>query len=64
MKRIKTFLLIAGVALLVSASILLISMLVGITDMPANLIAGESTLHSVGRVAIVGCLLAAIGSMD
>jgi hypothetical protein len=64
MKRTKSFLLISGVVLLVGASLMLVSMLTGFTDMPVNLIAGESTVHSVARVAIVGCLLAALGSMD
>jgi hypothetical protein len=64
MKRTKSVLLIVGVVFLVSAALLMISMVIGFTEMPANLIAGESTVHSVARVAIVGCLLAAIGSMD
>ena len=64
MKRTKSVLLIVGVVFLVSAALLFISMLLGFTDLPSNVIAGESTVHSVARVAIVGCLLAAIGSMD
>jgi len=60
MKRTKSVLLILGVVFLVSAALLFISMLAGFTDMPTNVIAGESTVHSVARVAIVGCLLAAI----
>ena len=64
MKRTKSALLIVGVVCLVAAALLFVSMLAGFTDMPTNVIAGESTVHSIARIAIVGCLLAAIGSMD
>lgn len=63
-KRSQRIMLIVGVALLVGAALLLISTLTGIVTMPENLIAGESTVHSIARVAISGCLLAALGSFE
>lgn len=62
--RIKKVLLVSGVALIGGALLLGIGMLSGLMPLQGQLIEGESTVHSVARVAIVGCLLAAIGSMD
>jgi hypothetical protein len=63
-KRSQSVLLIAGVGLLVSSVLMLISMLTGVITTPEYFIAGEATVHSIGRVAISGCLLAALGSFE
>jgi hypothetical protein len=63
-QRTKRTLLILGVALLVGTAIFSIALLTGFFQLPEELIAGESTVHSIARVAIVGCLLAALGSFE
>lgn len=63
-QRTKRTLLIIGIALLVGTAILVLTLVTGLFQLPEKLIAGESTVHSVARVAIVGCLLAALGSME
>jgi len=62
--RIKHMLFVLGIALLIGTVIIAIAVAGGFIQLPENLIAGESTVHSIARFAIVGCLLAAIGSME
>lgn len=59
-----SWLLIAGISLLVPAVIWLVGGMLNVlpTDMAA--IAGHSGLRVIGSVAVVGCLLAAIASAD
>lgn len=50
--------------MLIGTSIIAIAVVGGFIQFPENLIAAESTAHSIARFAIVGCLLAALGSME
>ena len=63
-QRIKHMLFVLGIALLIGTVIIAIAVVGGFIQLPENLIAGESTVHSIARFAIVGCLLAAIGSLE
>jgi uncharacterized BrkB/YihY/UPF0761 family membrane protein len=63
-QRIKRILFILGIVLLIGTSIIAIAVVGGFIQFPENLIAAESTAHSIARFAIVGCLLAALGSME
>jgi len=63
-QRTKRTLFVVGVALLIGTAIVVIALAGGLFELPQNLFAGESTVHSVARVAIIGCLLAALGSME
>ena len=63
-RRFKRYMVGTGVFLLVGSFVALLLVLVGALNLPQELIQGESAIHSVARVAIVGCLLAAIGSLD
>jgi len=63
-KRSKQTLFILGVALLIGTLIVAIALTGGLLSFPDQIITGESTVHSVARIAIVGCLLAALGSLD
>jgi len=63
-KRLQQVLLIIGIGCLISSLLLFVGMVSGLTPLPEQFIDGESTVHSVARIAIVGCLLAAIGSLD
>lgn len=63
-KQVRTVLLFSGVALLGLSGLLLLGMLFGFTQLPDQFFAGESTVHTVARVAIVGCLLAAIATQE
>jgi hypothetical protein len=62
-RQIKSAALWLGIALLGVAALVFIAMLAGVVTAPQQFFAGESTVHSIARVAIVGCLLAAVGSM-
>jgi hypothetical protein len=62
LKRTKRVLLGLGVILLIGAVVLAMLMASGLMQLPEKLIAGESTVHTVARLAVVGCLLAAVGS--
>ena len=62
--RFKNILVIIGVGLLIIAAVLLLTMQTGIIDMPEYLLPGESPIHSIARVAIIGCLLAAVGTRE
>tara|TARA_B110000116_G_scaffold229641_1_gene211608 strand:- start:589 stop:810 length:222 start_codon:yes stop_codon:yes gene_type:complete len=63
-QRTKRILFVLGIVLLIGTSIIAIAVVGGLIQFPENLIAGESTVHSIARFAIVGCLLAALGSME
>ena len=63
-QRVKHMLFILGIALLIGTAIVAIAAVGGFIQLPEILIAGESTVHSIARFAIVGCLLAAIGSLE
>lgn len=60
----KRVMLVLGVVLIVGTLVLLTTMVSGLINLPEKLIAGESTVHSIARMAIVGCLLAAIGTLE
>ena len=62
LKRLQPWMLGVGVVLLGIAAFIFALMLVGVVDLPTEVIKGESSIHSVARIAIVGCLLAAVGS--
>ncbi len=53
-----------GVTLLAASLLLAAGIVMDFVQLPSALINGESTIHSVARLAIVGCLLAAIGSLE
>ena len=61
---LKTGLYYSGLSLLGLASIALLASLSGFISLPETLIGGETTLHSIARVAVIGCVLAAIGSWE
>ena len=63
-QRIKRTLFFLGIALLICTAIITISVIGGFIQLPENLIVGESAVHSIARLAIVGCLLAALGTME
>ncbi len=63
-KRIKYGLLSTGICLLVLSLGAVILLLLGVIDAPNEILAGESTIHSVARFSIIGCLLAAVGSLE
>ena len=60
-KRTKRVLLGLGILLLLSSVVLLMLTVSGLMHLPEKLFAGESTVHTVARLAVVGCLLAAVG---
>ena len=64
MQRLKRVSLGLGITLLILTVLLVFFAVSGLVHLPEKLFAGESTVHSVARVAIVGCLLAAIGTME
>ena len=57
-------LLVLGIFLIVGTLLFLTAMVSGLINLPEKIIAGESTVHSVARVAIIGCLLAAISTLE
>ena len=63
-RRAKRTLFVLGIALLIGTAMIVIAMVGGFIQFPENLFAGESTVHSIARFAIIGCLLAALGSME
>ena len=63
-QHIKRTLFVLGIALLIGTAIISIAVVGGFVQFPENLIVGESTVHSIARFAIIGCLLAALGSME
>jgi hypothetical protein len=62
-QRLQHMLAVTGVVLIITPALLFFASLTGLLQLPDPLIAGESTEHSVARIAIVGCLLAALGTM-
>ena len=63
-KRTKRILFGLGICLLVSSVVLVMLMVSGLMHLPEKLLAGESTVHTVARLAVVGCLLAAVGTHE
>ncbi len=63
-KRIKRILLGLGVFMLIGSVVMVLLMASGLLHLPEKLFYGESTVHTVARLAVVGCLLAAIGIHD
>ena len=63
-RRMRHALLITGVLLIIIPALLFVAAVTGVLQLPEILIAGESPEHSVARIAIVGCLLAAIGTLE
>jgi len=62
--RTKRLFFVLGIALLVVTALIAVAALAGLARLPEQLFAGESTVHTVARVAIIGCLLAAVGSIE
>jgi hypothetical protein len=63
-KRTKRLLLGLGVILLIGSVVSVMLMAAGLMQLPEKLFAGESTVHTVARLAVIGCLLAAVGSHE
>jgi hypothetical protein len=59
--RISKVFLLAGLALIASACVMFVGELAGVIQLPEQILRGETTIHSVVRVAVLGCVLAAIG---
>ncbi len=59
----KSFLYV-GIALLTASVVVFLGEVSGVLQLPANLLAGETSLHSIVRVAVAGCVLAAIGCWE
>ena len=53
-----------GIVLLIAAFALVIAFTTNLIALPEPLITGESTVHSIARLAIIGCLLAAVGAHE
>jgi hypothetical protein len=64
MQRTKRIMLGLGIFLLASSVVLLILIVAGIMQVPEKLFAGESSVHTVARLAVIGCLLAAVGTHE
>lgn len=63
-QRLQRILLVTGVLLIIATVLLFGAAITGLMHLPEKLFAGESAEHSIARVAIIGCLLAAIGTME
>ena len=59
--RISKVFLLTGLALLGSACVIFVGDVAGVIELPEQILRGETTIHSVVRVAVLGCVLAAIG---
>ena len=53
-----------GIALLVLSVLVLLGDVTGLARLPENLLDGETTLHSIVRLAVAGCVLAAVGCWE
>ena len=62
LQRLRSLSFGLGIALLVLSVLICLALLLGLYRLPTEIIAGESSVHSIARIAIVGCLLAFIGS--
>ena len=62
--RLQTFLFYSGMALIALSALALILNLSGLLTFPETILGSENTLHSLARVAVLGCALAAIGSWE
>lgn len=49
---------------MVLSALALIFNLGGLLALPETILGGENTLHSLARVAVTGCMMAAIGSWE
>ncbi len=61
---IRRAMVFAGILLIVSATIWLIGGVAGMLPIEGVVVAGHSGLRAIAGLAVVGCLLAAIGSWD
>jgi hypothetical protein len=54
----------SGVLLIAVALVTIICELTGLLSLPVTMLGDETTLHTLARVAVIGCVLAAIGSWE
>ena len=59
---LKNYFFYTGLVLLALAILVTVSSLSGLVTLPETFLGNESTIHSVARIAVLGCVLAAIGS--
>jgi hypothetical protein len=57
-------LVFAGVALIVLSVILLMSTLLGVSELESFAVLGQSGVRALAGIAVAGCMMAAIGSFD
>jgi len=57
-------LVFAGVALIVLSVILLMSTLLGVSELESFAVLGHSGVRALAGIAVAGCMMAAIGSFD
>ena len=62
--RTKAALLYLGLLLIAAAIILGAGFFSGLIQLPENIISGEATVHTIARLAVIGCLCAAVGSLE
>ena len=53
-----------GVLLIAVAAVTFIFDVSGLLSLPVTMLGDETTLHTLARVAVIGCVLAAIGSWE
>jgi len=53
-----------GVALIAFSIVLFAGFATGVVEFPEKMFPAESTVHSIARVGVIGCICAAIGSYD
>lgn len=61
---VRKALLVVGVSMLGLAAILLIGVVSNLLPADVAAVAGHSGLRGIGGIAVMGCLLAAVGSDD
>ncbi len=61
---LRTALLLSGIAILTLSLLLFLVCLVGVLEFHSFSLFGNSGLRSLAAIAIIGCLLAAIGSWN
>jgi len=62
--RLQNILFYSGILLIALSALALILNLSGLITFPETILGSENTLHSLARVAVIGCALAAIGSWE
>jgi len=62
--RLQTLLFRSGIVLIALSALALILNLSELLTFPETILGSENTLHSLARVAVLGCALAAIGSWE